>query len=59
MPPPSGEWSPFTYRPRVDQSAMFADVYQALEAGTAVGIFPEGGSHDRPSLLPLKVLTLT
>ena len=52
--PPSGEWSSFTVTPRVDQSAMFVEVYKALEAGTAVGIFPEGGSHDRPSLLPLK-----
>ena len=27
---------------------------QALAAGQSVGIFPEGGSHDRASLLPLK-----
>ena len=29
-------------------------VWVQLHSGKAVGIFPEGGSHDRPSLLPLK-----
>ena len=33
---------------------MFNAVHEALHSGKAVGIFPEGGSHDRPSLLPLK-----
>ena len=33
---------------------MFSAVYDTLAAGKAVGIFPEGGSHDQPSLLPLK-----
>ena len=51
---PSGEWQPYKILPRVDQSAMFVEVYRALEAGKSVGIFPEGGSHDRTSLLPLK-----
>jgi glycerol-3-phosphate O-acyltransferase/dihydroxyacetone phosphate acyltransferase len=49
------EYLPFRVMPHVDQSAMFAAVHDALFAGKAVGIFPEGGSHDRPSLLPLKV----
>ncbi|KAJ3117305.1 hypothetical protein HDU96_007211 [Phlyctochytrium bullatum] len=40
--------------PYVDQSTMFESVAGVLEAGGAVGIFPEGGSHDRPHLLPLK-----
>ena len=49
------DWSCFSVTPRVDQSEMFAAVYTALGAGKAVGIFPEGGSHDQPSLMPLKV----
>ncbi|QSS49776.1 glycerol-3-phosphate O-acyltransferase [Histoplasma capsulatum var. duboisii H88] len=33
---------------------MFDFVYRELCDGGCVGIFPEGGSHDRPNLLPLK-----
>ncbi|KAI8917266.1 hypothetical protein DFJ77DRAFT_459763 [Powellomyces hirtus] len=40
--------------PHVDQSEMFDSVTERLERGGCVGIFPEGGSHDRPELLPLK-----
>ncbi|KAL1508277.1 hypothetical protein AB1Y20_004392 [Prymnesium parvum] len=47
-------WSSFKVTPRVDQSAMFTAVSEALFAGKAIGIFPEGGSHDQPNLLPLK-----
>jgi glycerol-3-phosphate O-acyltransferase/dihydroxyacetone phosphate acyltransferase len=32
----------------------FSAVYDALAGGSAVGIFPEGISHDYPSLVPLK-----
>lgn len=44
----------FKVAPHIDQSQMFDAVYRGLEAGGCIGIFPEGGSHDRPSLLPLK-----
>jgi glycerol-3-phosphate O-acyltransferase/dihydroxyacetone phosphate acyltransferase len=44
----------FKIAPHIDQSKMFEAVYHGLEAGGCIGIFPEGGSHDRPSLLPLK-----
>ena len=44
----------FKVAPHVDQSQMFNAVYERLDAGGCVGIFPEGGSHDRPSFLPLK-----
>ncbi|KAL1963060.1 hypothetical protein VTN77DRAFT_8706 [Rasamsonia byssochlamydoides] len=44
----------FKVAPHIDQSRMFDAVYRGLEAGGCIGIFPEGGSHDRPSLLPLK-----
>lgn len=40
--------------PHVDQSEMYASVFRELEAGGSLGIFPEGGSHDRTTLLPLK-----
>ncbi|KKZ62835.1 hypothetical protein EMCG_02830 [[Emmonsia] crescens] len=44
----------FKVAPFVDQSRMFDSVYRELCDGGCVGIFPEGGSHDRPNLLPLK-----
>jgi glycerol-3-phosphate O-acyltransferase/dihydroxyacetone phosphate acyltransferase len=44
----------FKVAPHIDQSKMFDAVYRGLESGGCIGIFPEGGSHDRPSLLPLK-----
>ncbi|KAF9697411.1 hypothetical protein EKO04_005153 [Ascochyta lentis] len=40
--------------PYVNQSDMFDAVFRDLGDGGCIGIFPEGGSHDRPSLLPLK-----
>ncbi|KAM0748028.1 hypothetical protein T439DRAFT_328681 [Meredithblackwellia eburnea MCA 4105] len=45
-----------TYKilPYVDQSSMYSSVYQKLKEGGCIGIFPEGGSHDRTDLLPLK-----
>ncbi|UZJ52167.1 hypothetical protein CBS101457_001487 [Exobasidium rhododendri] len=40
--------------PFVDQRKMYASVYESLSKGGSLGIFPEGGSHDRTDLLPLK-----
>lgn len=40
--------------PKVDQSAVYNEVFKRLDDGGCVGIFPEGGSHDRTELLPLK-----
>ncbi|KAI0709102.1 glycerol-3-phosphate O-acyltransferase [Earliella scabrosa] len=40
--------------PFVDQHEMYHHVYQCLTEGGAICIFPEGGSHDRTDLLPLK-----
>lgn len=45
---------PFTIVPRVDQSDVYEAVTDALVCGDSIGIFPEGGSHDRLELLPLK-----
>lgn len=49
-----------TYKtaPKVDQSKVYDAVFERLQAGGCVGIFPEGGSHDRTELLPLKGMLL-
>ncbi|PLB55054.1 putative glycerol-3-phosphate acyltransferase Sct1 [Aspergillus steynii IBT 23096] len=44
----------FKVSPHVDQTAVYEAVFARLNAGGCVGIFPEGGSHDRTELLPLK-----
>ncbi|AGO11979.1 AaceriAGR301Cp [[Ashbya] aceris (nom. inval.)] len=44
----------FLYAPKLDNSQLFQDVFNHLHTNGLVGIFPEGGSHDRPSLLPIK-----
>ncbi len=33
---------------------MYEEVFKHLNNGNVIGIFPEGGSHDRPDLLPIK-----
>jgi glycerol-3-phosphate O-acyltransferase/dihydroxyacetone phosphate acyltransferase len=45
---------PYKVAPHVDQSEMYDAVFRSLSGGGCIGIFPEGGSHDRPSMLPLK-----
>lgn len=40
--------------PKVDQTEVYNAVFDRLSVGGCIGIFPEGGSHDRPELLPLK-----
>ncbi|THH14858.1 hypothetical protein EW146_g5540 [Bondarzewia mesenterica] len=44
----------FKHLPFVDQQEMYRHVYQCLTENACIGIFPEGGSHDRTDLLPLK-----
>jgi glycerol-3-phosphate O-acyltransferase / dihydroxyacetone phosphate acyltransferase len=39
--------SKFKVAPHVDQSQMYQMVFSSLQTGGCVGIFPEGGSHDR------------
>jgi glycerol-3-phosphate O-acyltransferase/dihydroxyacetone phosphate acyltransferase len=46
--------TPFKVTPKIDQSRVYNAVFQRLNDGGCVGIFPEGGSHDRTDLLPLK-----
>jgi 1-acyl-sn-glycerol-3-phosphate acyltransferase len=33
---------------------MFESVFEHLDKGAAIGVFPEGASHSEPSLIPLK-----
>lgn len=40
--------------PHIDQTKVYQAVFDRLKNGGCVGIFPEGGSHDRTELLPLK-----
>ena len=46
--------SSYKTAPKVDQSKVYDAVFDRLHSGGCVGIFPEGGSHDRTELLPLK-----
>ncbi|KAL6015336.1 hypothetical protein ACI3LY_004864 [Candidozyma auris] len=46
--------TPYKTAPHVDNHQVFNSVFEHLNKGKAMGIFPEGGSHDRPGLLPLK-----
>ena len=44
----------FKIIPKLDQSKVYTEVWNHLKKGDCIGIFPEGGSHDRSDLLPLK-----
>jgi len=48
------EGTTFRIAPKVDQTKVYNLVFETLNHGGCVGIFPEGGSHDRTELLPLK-----
>ncbi|CUM54969.1 unnamed protein product [Debaryomyces tyrocola] len=44
----------FKLADRIDQKKVYQIVFRHLSLGNCIGIFPEGGSHDRTDLLPLK-----
>ncbi|KAJ8106794.1 hypothetical protein OPT61_g9305 [Boeremia exigua] len=44
----------FLVAPKLDQTEVYDAVHAVLHNGGSIGIFPEGGSHDRTDLLPLK-----
>ncbi|SCW01028.1 LAFE_0D03488g1_1 [Lachancea fermentati] len=44
----------FKFAPKVNQREVYHRVFEHLYHDQCVGIFPEGGSHDRTDLLPLK-----
>lgn len=48
------EGTKFKVAPKVDQTQVYDAVFDKLSRGGCIGIFPEGGSHDRTELLPLK-----
>ncbi|KAL7540782.1 hypothetical protein ACHAXR_010382 [Thalassiosira sp. AJA248-18] len=49
------EYIAFDVLPHIDQKDVYQNVLEKLASGGTIGIFPEGGSHDRTDLLPLKV----
>lgn len=48
------EGSRYKAAEKIDQSEVYAQVFEHLAHGHCIGVFSEGGSHDRPDLLPLK-----
>ncbi len=44
----------FSVAPIIDQQQLYTSVFKQLEQGHCIGVFPEGGSHDRAEMLPLK-----
>lgn len=48
------EGTEYKLAPHIDKHQLFQNVFNHLNAGNVFGIFPEGGLHDRPTLLPLK-----
>lgn len=53
-PAPDYEGTTFKVAPKLDQTEVYDAVHTALHRGGTIAIFPEGGSHDRTDLLPLK-----
>ncbi|GAX12851.1 glycerol-3-phosphate O-acyltransferase / dihydroxyacetone phosphate acyltransferase [Fistulifera solaris] len=54
-PPPFHTSLQYDILPQVPLQVVFEKVLDRLTLQGAVGIFPEGGSHDRTDLLPLKI----
>lgn len=54
-----GMGAKYKVAPKVDQTLVYDAVFHRLNSGGCVGIFPEGGSHDRTELLPLKGVFLS
>ena len=52
----AGDFEGTSYKtaPKVDQTKVYDAVFARLQRNGCVCIFPEGGSHDRTELLPLK-----
>ncbi|KAE9404277.1 glycerol-3-phosphate O-acyltransferase [Gymnopus androsaceus JB14] len=44
----------FKKLPYINQQEIYRYVYERLKQGGSIGIFPEGGSHDRTDFLPFK-----
>ncbi|OZJ03873.1 hypothetical protein BZG36_03684 [Bifiguratus adelaidae] len=50
----SPDGSAYKCQPHVEQESVYREVHKQLAIGGAIAIFPEGGSHDRQEMLPLK-----
>ncbi|KAL7747782.1 Glycerol-3-phosphate/dihydroxyacetone phosphate acyltransferase [Sorochytrium milnesiophthora] len=50
----AAEGTGYKVAPKVDHAKVYDKVYEQLRWGKCIGIFPEGGSHDRTELLPFK-----
>lgn len=46
--------TPYKLADKINQREVYEKVFSHLAHGECIGIFPEGGSHDRTDLLPLK-----
>lgn len=46
--------TPFKVANKISQKQVYEYVFNHLSNGNCIGIFPEGGSHDRTDMLPLK-----
>ncbi|KAF1969582.1 CTR1 suppressor protein [Bimuria novae-zelandiae CBS 107.79] len=53
-PAPGYEGTVFKIAPKLNQTEVYDAVHTVLHRGGTIAIFPEGGSHDRTELLPLK-----
>ncbi|KAK5994991.1 putative acyltransferase [Cladobotryum mycophilum] len=53
-PAPGYQGTKYKLAPHTDQTEVYEAVFARLRNGGCVGIFPEGGSHDRTELLPIK-----
>lgn len=53
-PAPGYQGTKYKLAPHTDQTKVYEAVFARLLNGGCVGIFPEGGSHDRTDLLPIK-----
>ncbi|KAG1219580.1 hypothetical protein G6F35_007374 [Rhizopus arrhizus] len=49
-----GERFEYSIAPHIDQTTVYEEVYRYLNNNECITIFPEGGSHDRSEMLPLK-----
>ncbi|KAI9262679.1 hypothetical protein BY458DRAFT_515082 [Sporodiniella umbellata] len=49
-----GRWFEYKSSPYINQTAVYQETYRYLNQGECVTLFPEGGSHDRSEMLPLK-----
>lgn len=54
--PSKGDVDSVKYKiiPKLDHHDVYESVWNRMAEGGCIGIFPEGGSHDRSNLLPLK-----